>query len=324
MTQGLERGRRIGVDSKAVRKLAFIILSVSLSVAAVWDYRIRQELDARSRFEKQEEARLSKLESELDRAKRMSQAGVLAQQQVVENLRQQYAAEKANFDVLQQRFDIARNRGLPGSDYTADLENRIHTEKDAIQELDAEIKNVKAQEADLGKQGRIEQDQQRLGYRQSRYDLEAQIHQQEQLVRDTGAEIKLRKSQGLVDPDARDQLQQLQGQLKDQKVQLQNLKDMRPQLSAQGAAAVNSVEGQVQDQHTQLRLSREQLEARSRQEKATLADLQKQLDSAKNDRNGQKLAYDRLQADYTAERDKIGALKSQLTQEEQRLQALTP
>jgi chromosome segregation ATPase len=305
-----------------VKKLVLLAISLALAAALFANYRNGQALAEKDRLQKEEEARVSKLEADLAREKRRNQSDVQTEQKIVDDLKQQFAAEKAALETLQQRFDTARNRGGPGGEYTADIESKLLHEKDALQEIDAQIKSVKAQESDLGKQGSLAKEQQRLGNRQNQVDLEAQIHQQEALIRANQDQLNQLKAQGSVDPDVRASRKQLAQQIKDAKVLLQSLKDARPQLAVQGGAAVNQLDSQVQDGRTQLRLSREQLEERSRQEKGAIADLQKQLDEAKRDQSGQKQAQSRLQADYQAQRDKTQAVKAQLQQEEQRLRAL--
>lgn len=305
-----------------MKKLLFLIICLALAAALYSNYRTGQDLAEKERLQQQEEKRLSKLESDLAREKRRNQADVQEQQRVVDQLKQQYLAEKSNLESLAQRFDTARNRGLPGNETTSDIETRLRQEKDALQELDAQIKSIKAQEGDLGKQGKLAQDQQRLGSRQNQVDLQAQINQQQQSILDSQDQLKQLKAQGTVDPDIRAQIKQLGQQINSQKLQLQSLKDLRPQLAVQSGTAANQLDSQVQDQRTQLRLSREQLEERYRQEKAAVADLQKQLDDTKRDQGGQKQAYGKLQADYGAEREKFRVLKAQLEQEEQRLRGL--
>jgi hypothetical protein len=111
-------------------------------------------------------------------------------------------------------------------------------------------------------------------------------------------------------------------QLKEQQTQLQSYKEMRPRLALQNAESATGLESQLRDQRTQFKLSREQLEERHRQQKAVVADLEKQLSDARGAQNGQKQEFDRLKADYQAERDKVDALKTQLDQEETRLREL--
>lgn len=310
------------VKFEGVKKLLLLIISFALAAALFANYRNSQLLAEKDRQQQVEEARVTKLESDLAHEKRRNQSDVQAQQKIVGDLKAQWASEKAALETLQQRFDTSRNRGLPGGEYTSDIEAKLRQEKDALQELDAQLKSVKAQEGDLGKQGSLAKEQQRLGNRENQVDLEAQIHQQEALIHANQEQLNQLKSQGSVDPDVRAQRKQLAQQIKDERVQLQALKDARPQLAAQGGAAVNQLDSQVQDSRTQLRLSREQLEERFRQQKATIADLTKQLDEAKRDQGGQKQAQSKLQADYQTQRDKTQAVKAQLQLEEQRLRSL--
>jgi len=278
-------------------KLLYLLLILGFAGLFYSKYSNDQRLAEMAQTAKDQQVHLNQLQSELAREKRRNQSDVREQQRIVDQLKQQYDTEKGNLDSLTQRFDTARNRGLPGSETASDLETHLRQEKDALQE-------------------------QRLGNRQNQVNLEAQIQQQQQLIQANQDQLKQLKSQGLVDPDTRAQIKQLSGQINDQKAQLQNLKSLRPQLAVQGGVAVNQLDGQVQDQRTQLRLSREQLEDRYRQEKVTVADLQKQLDDAKRDQGGQKQAYGKLQADYQAEKEKTVVLKAQLDQEQQRLRGL--
>jgi chromosome segregation ATPase len=308
---------------KMVRKLGILLLIAALSGAIYWNLRASRQLSEAERLRQSEEDRLARLESELDRQKRLSQSGIEDERRRVEELRSRFAAEKAALDSLEQRFSVARNRGLPGNESVQELQARLREAQDGLAEVDAQLKSVKSRQDELGKQGKLAQDQQRLTSQQLKSDLEGRIQQQAALVRDTGDELKRARSAGApLDADGRARVKLLQQQLHDQQQTLQVLRDQRQALAAQNGAASVDLMSQVDAQRAQLRLSREQLEGRIRDQKAAVADLQRQVDDAKKALAGEKQDYSRLQSDYQAQRDKVASLRTQLGDEERRLKDL--
>jgi chromosome segregation ATPase len=304
----------------------FILFLIALAVGATWQVKSRLDESARTaqvereHKEQAEADRIKKLEADLARERGRNQSTRGSQQDIVNDLKQKILAEKTYFDSLQQRYQTARNRGQ-AQDWAASLEGQLKSQREVTQEIESQLKGLKTASSEIGNQGKLAQTQQRLGLKEQRAELEAQIHAQDLQLKDTQARINELKKDRL-NFDAKAAIRPLQDQLTAQKLTLQVLKDQRGQLAVQTNAAVGDIQSDTQDRQINLRESREQMEARLRQEKEVYADLQKQLNEAKQDRGSQKSALEKLQADFQASRDHLNALKSQLQEQEKRLKEM--
>jgi chromosome segregation ATPase len=308
-----------------MHKLPAIIL-ITLALGAGWQIKSRIDQGAREaqaerdHHDQLEAEKVKALEEQLSRERGRNQAGLEAQRSLVQSLKQQLQTEMPSLEAARRRLEVARNRGQ-GEDWSASVQRELKNQREAVGELEAQLKSLKIDSAEIAKHGNLAQNQQRMALKEEKAELEGRIRNQEAWVRDTVSRIAELKKDRL-NFDAKAGIRPLQEQLRDQRFQLQALKNQRPQLSAQSGAATVGIQSEVHEKQANLREFREQMEARLGQEKLVYADLAKQLQEARQDHGAQKAAMDKLKSDFEIQQGRVGALQAKLQEEEQRLHGM--
>ena len=269
-----------------------------------------------------EQARqINDLSARLEAEKRKSQQALETEEGDVSQLSGKLQSLRATMASTEQRLNEKKN-SAPDTSEIARLESELQAKKDTLAEIQRQIDWMKEQKGALSAQGKQSQDTLNWNEKQAAEELRQKIVQQEAIVKKTSDDLAAARRDKL-NFTAQQQLPMMTQNLKDQKVNLQALRDQLRVVGIQSGADKSNSKAIVQTRTAGINQSLHELEGRLADEKKNSQAIERDLASARARVSGWQNEVRVLQGQYDSQKKEFNALSGDEREHENRVRELS-
>jgi chromosome segregation ATPase len=266
-----------------------------------------------------DEDQIKQLKLDLLQAHKMEQTEYLSERTTVENLKDKLKQQQDAVALADDRLRKDRNEGAGGREVPA-LQDRLQQQRSVIDDLQNSLKGVQEKQRQLDEQDRANRSAYNQNGNASDAELKAQIQTLDANLKamiDQANQLKKQR-----DYSSQQQLQTLNTQIAQQKDQIQQAKAQRTETQQEYVAAKTGSHSDLQAQKQQLKSSQQDLQNQLGTEKASLARMQKDVQSGQASKKSREDEIKSAEADLNEKKSAMQETLNSLQQEEQKLHTL--
>ena len=294
--------------------LALATVSVRLQGLASKNEELAQQNSEQAR-------QISDLSARLEAEKRKSQQALETEESDVSQLSDKLQSLRTAMASTEQRLNEKKN-SAPDTSEIARLESELQGKKDTLAEIQRQIDWMKEQKGALSAQGKQSQETLSWNEKQAAEELRQKIVQQEAIVKKTSDDLAAARRDKL-SFTAQQQLPVMTQTLKDQKVNLQALRDQLRVVAIQSGADKSNSKAIVQTRTAGINQSLHELEARIADEKKNSQAIERDLAAARTRVSGWQNEVRVLQGQFDSQKKQFNALSGDEREHENRVHELS-